>query len=128
MEWGPGNTLERSQVNFSHVNSYKVPVVQLSRKEYNIIDFLKIDVEGSEGKVFKDMDDSGLLSRVERMSVEYHYDNSISSNRLSYIISLLEKNNLHYIMNGNNLVTFYVTEQDFRRLDDKYVLMLNCFK
>ena len=128
MEWWPGNTLEKSQVNFAHVNTYTVPVIQLSKKNYSVIDFLKIDIEWSEWKVFEDMESSGLIEKVERMSLEYHYDETIESNKLSAIISILESCKFHTIVNCNTLVGFYVSEQDFKKLNNRYVLMLNCFK
>jgi FkbM family methyltransferase len=128
MEWGPGNTLERSQVNFTNINTYKVPAVTLSQKGYQTIDFLKIDIEWSEGKVLKEMQASNLLAQVKRLSLEYHYDEEIISNKFASVIWLLEEQKFHIIVNINTLVTFSISEADFERLNKKYVLMLNCYR
>lgn len=128
MAWGPGNTLERSQVNFKNINSYKVKVSTLSSKNYEYIDFLKIDIEGAEGKLFQDLDETDFIKKVGRISLEYHYDEGISHNVLSSIISILERNNMHIIINANNLVGFYISHKAFVKRNNKYVLMIDAIK
>lgn len=128
MEGGPGNTLEKSQVNFQNIQSYDVPAIKLSDKGYLHIDFLKIDIEWSEWGVMQDLATSNLITKIQRMSLEYHYDESITSNKLSSILTLLEQQKFHYILNINTLVTFYTTEDKFEELGQKYVLMLNCYR
>jgi uncharacterized protein (DUF4213/DUF364 family) len=96
--------LEKSQVNFAHVNTYTVPVIQLSKKNYSVIDFLKIDIEGSEGKVFQDLQESNLIDQVDKISLEYHYDEELVNNSFSEILAVLEKNKFHAIINTNILV------------------------
>ncbi|NDK08118.1 FkbM family methyltransferase [Candidatus Gracilibacteria bacterium] len=127
MEGGTGNTLEKSQVNFSNINNYKVEVVKLSDIGLKHINLLKIDIEGSEGKVFKDIDKS-FINNIDRIILEYHYDEKISDNKLSDIISVLENNNFHILININSFVTFYAYYSDFLRWNNKYVLMLNAFR
>jgi len=128
MQGGPGNTLEKSQVNFANVNSYKVPVVTLSSKNYDHVDFLKIDVEGAEGWVLRDIDTTGVLKKTDRISLEYHYDEAISHNTLSGILQILETNNMHTILNANILVGYYITKKKFEGWNHKYVLMLDSYK
>jgi FkbM family methyltransferase len=43
------------------------------------IDFLKIDIEGSEGKVFRELDRSGKLKAIKELVMEYHYSSFHSS-------------------------------------------------
>ena len=128
MEWGPGNTLEKSQVNFKNVNTYKVKASTLSDKNYSHIDFLKIDIEGAEGKVFTNLEESGLIKHVDRISLEYHYDKWLSHNSLSDILAVFEKNNMHVIVNANNLVTFYISQKSFDKRHHKYVIMLDAYR
>jgi len=65
---------------------------ELIEKEKKI-DMLKIDIEGAEYEVLKDC--SNVLNKVDNLFVEYH---SWSKNpqRLSEILSILEKNNFRY--------------------------------
>ena len=128
MEWWPGNTLEKNQVTFENIHSYKVKVIALSQKKYGIIDFLKIDIEGSEWKVFHDLEKSGMIKNIERFSLEYHYDFFSKENSLAKIISILEKNNFNIIINVNTLVDFYITENYYNKFNKKYVLVLDCFQ
>ena len=127
MEWWPGNTLEKCQVNFSNVNSYKVKVVSLSELWYKYIDYLKMDIEWSEWNVFTNLSKSWLIKNIHRIVLEYHYDEWLENNKLSKIIETLENNNMHVIVNPNALVWFYTYESDFTRWSNKYVLMINAF-
>ncbi|MBP9779286.1 FkbM family methyltransferase [Candidatus Gracilibacteria bacterium] len=127
MEGGPGNSLEKSQATFTNTNVYKVPVTTLSSHNYEHIDFLKIDIEGSEGKVFEDMEKTGLIKRVDHLSLEYHYDEALENNKLSDIMHILEKNDKRVIINANTLVTIYVDEHIFKSWDNRYVLMLDAY-
>ena len=54
------------------------------------IDFMKMDIEGSEGKVLMDIVRRGQLSHIKELIMEYH--NNISDNTipLSKILELLE--------------------------------------
>lgn len=124
----PGNSLEKSQATFDSTNAYEVDVITLSSQKYSEIDFLKIDIEWSEGKVFKDMKVDNLLERVWRMSLEYHYDQWIEDNALSEILSLIENHKMEYIINANTLVTTYVDEFEFQKWHNRYVLILDAYK
>ena len=127
MEGGPGNSLEKSQATFDNVNSYQVPVTTLSSENYDHLDFLKIDIEGSEGKVFQDMEKTGLIKRVDHLSLEYHYDEALEHNNLSDIMRILEDNNKRVVINGNTLVTIYVDEDVLQAWDNRYVLMIDAY-
>ena len=127
MEGGPGNSLEKSQAKFENLNTYKVPVTTLSAEQYPHIDFLKIDIEGSEGKVFQDIEKNNLLGTIDRISLEYHYDPEIRENKLSEILRIFEGANMETIINANTLVTTYVDEYEFSRWNNRYVLMIDAY-
>lgn len=57
------------------------------------IDLLKMDIEGAEFEVILDCQDH--LSRVQNIFIEYHSWNNSSQN-LSKILNVLEKNNFRY--------------------------------
>ncbi len=127
MKWWPWNTLEKSQVSFNNINSYKVKVNSLSDKKYKFIDFLKIDIEWSEWKVFQDLDKNDMFKNIERINLEFHYDEQLIHNKLSDLFKIIEKNNLHTIINTNILIWFYTTKADFNILEKKYPLIFDIF-
>jgi FkbM family methyltransferase len=78
----------------------KVPSVRLKsilEKSINIIDLLKIDIEGAEYEVIKDCDKS--LDNVKNIFIEYHSWNNSPQN-LSEILAILEQNSFRYFVNG----------------------------
>ncbi len=69
----------------------EVPVVRLSEHIGNqVVDFLKIDIEGAEDDVIQDLADTNTLRQVKQMVLEYHFF-SFKENALSNILSNLEK-------------------------------------
>lgn len=63
------------------------------------IDMLKIDIEGAEYEVLKDCANS--LNNVENIFIEYH-SYVTSAQKLSEIISILEKNHFRYFIKPVN--------------------------
>lgn len=75
-------------------NKVEVDVIPLS--EYmteSHYDVLKLDIEGVEADVLKEIDSKGILSKVDQIMLEYHRF-SFEKNKLTDIIEVLEKN--HY--------------------------------
>jgi len=87
----------------------------------NIVDLLKIDIEGAESDVLIDCADS--LFNVKKIFVEYHSWSNIPQN-LSNILEILESNNFRYYIEGINKrkLPFLNKEQD-KNMD----LQLNIF-
>ena len=88
---------------YDYTYSYKsklatmdVPCKKLSRYMNSRIDLLKIDIEGSEGKVFLDINDK--LHLVEEIIMEYHQFNYC--NPLSLILRALETGKHLYNIEG----------------------------
>lgn len=65
------------------------------------IDFLAMDIEGSEGKVFKELEKTKKLKKIKKMIVEYHH-NIKNKSRLSDFLKILERNHLSYRLAGNS--------------------------
>lgn len=77
-------------------NSKKVPVTSLKKYLNKKVDFLKLDIEGAETVVIKDIEDD--LDKVERIFVEYHsFVNEKQS--LSELISILTNANFRLFIN-----------------------------
>jgi FkbM family methyltransferase len=61
--------------NDKSVTVDKIDLVTLSEKNnIDIINYLKVDVEGSEYLVFNGVDDSFLSNKVEKVAIEYHWN------------------------------------------------------
>ncbi len=79
-----------SKVKESFVE-YSVPAVKLSKHLPWQVDLLKMDVEGAEGSILKDLSESGSLQKIDRIIMEYHDNEDNTSNNLVDIITVLKK-------------------------------------
>jgi FkbM family methyltransferase len=74
--------------------SIQVQCKRLSKFLPEHIDFLKIDVEGVEDMVLRDI--QSQLGNIDRIFCEYHQGDNLANDRFFRIISLLEENNYAY--------------------------------
>jgi len=63
-------------------------------------DLLKLDIEGSELLVLKDLAASKKMSLIERMIIEYHSDEENKENQLSALLAILENEDFLYILSN----------------------------
>jgi len=85
----------------SGLNDYieeKTKSVLLSDYIDNDIDLLKVDIEGGENKVFKDLDSKNKLNKVKEIVFEYHDNIDNADNGLCEILDILEKNKFRTII------------------------------
>jgi len=75
----------------------RVQATKLSGVINRPVDFLKMDIEGAETQVFQELADSGKLSLVKNIVLEYHH-HMHDSNRdnLSVLLGILEKHGFGY--------------------------------
>ena len=92
----PGDAVMSLFEERAHKETTDVSVVRLSDYLHQSVDFLKIDTEGSEGKIIKDLDENRKLKLVKKMVIEYHHHVGGKSNRLSDLLWRLEKNGFDY--------------------------------
>ena len=95
-----GDTLEKTLLRDAKIDVAAVPK-EISTKALSPfvtkkVDFLKLDIEGSEGLVVKELADSNKLTMIERLSMEYHYYPENKNNSLPELLQNLEKNNHGY--------------------------------
>jgi FkbM family methyltransferase len=109
----------------NNINSVKVRAVKLKDFMNKKIDFLKLDIEGAEYQVLKDI--SEALINVDKMFVEYHgtfYEN----NQLLEILNIIRKAGFNFYIKE----AFPVYERPFfyQKAKVGYDLQLNifCFK
>jgi CRISPR/Cas system-associated exonuclease Cas4 (RecB family) len=62
------------------------------------VDFLKLDVEGAEVRIIRDLADSGKIGLIHQMVIEYHHDVPIEPAALSHLLRLLEDAGFTYQM------------------------------
>jgi len=77
-----------------------VPAVTLTEilTKYKVVDFIKMDVEGAELRVLREMAKSGAIDRVVQLIVEYHHHILPGENRVSELFGLLERANMEYMI------------------------------
>lgn len=73
-----------------------VPAVRLSRFVTKPVDFMKLDVEGSELAVLRDLEDAGKIGAIRQMVIELHHHLSPTEDNLSECLALLERNGFGY--------------------------------
>lgn len=72
------------------IDSYEVKTVRLSDFIPGPVDILKLDIEGNEGVVLKELAEHNALSKVKQIGLEYHYYPEAADNVLSDILHLLK--------------------------------------
>lgn len=78
-----------------------VKTTTLSQYIDQTVDFLKMDIEGSELSVMEELSEAGKLSFIKEMKIEYHHHISQTSDNLSQMLRLLERNGFGYQMRGS---------------------------
>ena len=109
--------------NENTADSIEVQAVRLKDLLTKKVDFLKIDIEGAEVEVLKDLD--GHLQQVSNMFVEYH-GTFEQNNELAELQTLFIRNGFHYYI--REAAAIYPTP--FNRAKNKklaYDIQLNIF-
>lgn len=97
-----GDTLVESMYQMENKgpdsNEKKHSIIKKTLSSYitNEIDLLKLDVEGNEELVLRDLDSSNTLNQIKQISLEYHYYPQNKHNNLSHILEIFDKNNFYY--------------------------------
>lgn len=87
---------------YGRMPKYKTTVQSISLssfiKENNIqnIDFIKMDIEGSEKEVLKDLDRNKMFNKITKILVEYHHKIVGEKSCLGDYLKILEKNKFEY--------------------------------
>lgn len=76
----------------------RVKAVSLSAFVKEPVDFMKMDIEGSEEPVLQELAASGVLGNIKRMAVEYHHHLIIFEDRLSKFLGILEGHDFGYAL------------------------------
>jgi len=73
-----------------------VPQVRLSTFINGKVDLLKVDVEGGEDAVLKDLVSSGVISNIDQMILEYDHHIETDKDKLGDFLGQLEKSGFGY--------------------------------
>jgi FkbM family methyltransferase len=76
--------------------SRQVTAVSLSRLIEGPVDFLKMDIEGAELRVLRDLEMHDKLRFIRAMVIEYHHHIEPTADRLSELLHLLERSGFGY--------------------------------
>jgi FkbM family methyltransferase len=81
--------------------SRDVETILLSKHINEEVDFLKMDIEGAELEVIEELSNSGKLSYVKQMMIEYHHHIITESDEFSRILRILEDSGFGYQIESN---------------------------
>ena len=86
-------------------DTLRVPAVRLSRFVTKPVDFLKLDVEGSELPVLRELESSGTIGQIRQMVIEFHHHISPTVDNLSECLSILERHGFGYQLTSAQVYT-----------------------
>jgi len=69
--------------------------------EFPHVDLIKMDVEGAELKIVEDIMQSGAISKVKELIVEYHHNIPGENNSLSHFLKMFEQAGFDYSIRTN---------------------------
>jgi len=95
-EHTPGSLTSGIVRQRSSVQCRKVRAVRLSDHVDGEVDFLKIDVEGSELGIVRDLCLTGKIRYVSQMAIEYHHHINADEDTFSTILGHLENAGFGY--------------------------------
>jgi FkbM family methyltransferase len=120
--WAWGNSGVKSTSNSLNTHkTIKVPTVQLSSYINQAIDFLKLDIEGMEEIVLKEIEDK--LCFVEQLAIEVQ-SNTSEFNSLQNILSILSRERFIFAITHQNKLI----RADQIKRTESYILQINAHK
>jgi len=90
----------------------KAKAVRLSSFITKEIDFAKIDVEGAETDIIRELAESGKLRSIRQMCIEYHHHMNATEDSFSKILDILESNGFGYQIEARIRKPFSTEFQD----------------
>ena len=77
-------------------DTIKVKSIKLSKLINEKVDLLKLDIEGAEIIVLKELDESNKFKYIQEMIIEYHHNMIDCKDKMSEFLNILEKNGYRY--------------------------------
>jgi FkbM family methyltransferase len=117
-----------SKVDHGSTGTIKVKASRLKDLLVQQIDFLKIDIEGAEYEVLKDIEES--LFNVRNLFIEYH-GSFEQNNELTHVFAILTKNGFNYYIKEATQVykkPFFESSNQTIKRDWDIQLNIFCFR
>ncbi len=115
------NEAKSSRRDFMQV---EVPAAKLSSYISGLVDLMKMDIEGGEGLVLDELAESGKLTYIKEIVLEYHYNLANKHNKLSRIVDLLEGHGYTVVIFGTDLSA----SSELLKAKDGYHFMIRAYK
>jgi len=74
----------------------------IKEKDFNNIDFIKMDIEGSEKEVIKELSENNQMELISKLCIEYHHKINNHKSDLSDFLRIFEKNGFEYQIDAKN--------------------------
>ena len=100
----------------------KVKAAKLSKFIEGKVDLIKLDIEGREGAVLKQIENKLYL--VDEIIVEFHGSSTNPSNKFEEVLEILRKNSFAYEIKQNGKLK----EEEEVRKEDPYWVTVHAFK
>ncbi len=120
-QWGDSGVQNKWNTEDGYT-AITVPAVRLSSYIQEPVDFVKINIEGMEGIVLKDIESK--LHLVKELRIEYHGSSTNPANKLEDVLALLSRHGFRYVLEQNRRV---VGLTHVRR-DDPYFLNIYTYR
>lgn len=88
----------------SELGDHSISVTRLSNFITEKVDFVKLNIEGAELDVLRDIDEQKKFPLIDQLCIEWH-SFSQSSQNLDEVLMLLKKNGYKYIINHFDYIT-----------------------
>ena len=88
---------EKVTVNCISLSSF------IKEKKIPQIDFVKMDIEGSEKEAIQDLDKNNQLKKIIKLVIEYHHNIGNHKSSLSEFLQVFEKNGFEYQIDARNI-------------------------
>jgi len=96
----PGSLIMSSKIERGLITKNSVECISLTSfikdKKISKIDFLKMDIEGSEKEAINDLNQKNILKIVDKMCIEYHHKVGNEKSNLGSFLKVFESNNFEY--------------------------------
>ncbi|MFH1750949.1 MAG: FkbM family methyltransferase [Candidatus Micrarchaeota archaeon] len=103
---GVTSQVVRANSLFSKESIVEVDAVRLSEYISKPVDLLKLDVEGSEFDVLKDLVRTGKIKLIRNAIIEYHHHQYYKAANLASFLHFLEDNNFEYMISARTYGAF----------------------
>ncbi len=100
-QWGDAGVQNKWNTSDAYT-TITVPTVRLSSYIEHPVDFLKLNIEGMEGIVLKDIESK--LHLVKELRIEYHGSSTNPANKLEEVLTLLEGHGFRYVLEQHRKV------------------------